>query len=474
MADDLRVQLGAYEDTSPKKMHTPNLDQLAAKSMVLKKAYVQQAVCSPSRASLLTGRRPDTTKVFDLDTYWRNAGGNFTTIPQYFKENGYKSIGMGKIYHPGASSGYDDPLSWSADYDYFRPGRNDIETSGISWIAVPDADLVDNPLRDELVADHAVDTLRTLAQNTESGDSQDPWFMAVGFYKPHLPFIFPESVLDYYPEDTINLPDNPYAPINMPRIAWSYYGELRNGYTDIQDLNVNGYINTTLPDTKTLELRRAYYAAVTWMDSQLGRVLDELDRLNMSDNTIISFWGDHGWQLGEHGAWCKHTNFDLATHAPMMIHIPGMTDDGQTTEKLTEFVDLFPTLVEAAGLPQLQVCPENSSNVPNCREGSSLMPLIRDSNAPWKNAVFSQFPRSSRTVMGYSMTTSQYRYTEWIGGTYTPTEVVPDWDDSYGVELYCHVTDPEENNNKADQAEYAEIRQALSDALRAGWRNVLP
>ena len=206
--------------------------------------------------------------------------------------------------------------------------------------------------------------------------------MAVGFYKPHLPFVFPASVLQYYPEDSIQLPDNPYAPVNMPQIAWSYYVELGNGYTDIQALNVNGYINTTLPDKNVLELRRAYYSAVTWMDSQVIRVLDELELLNMSDNTIISFWGDHGWQLGEHGSWCKHTNFDLSTHVPMMIRVQGMTDAGQTTEKLTEFVDLFPTLVEAAGLPQLQVCPTNSSHILHCTEGSSLMPLIRNSNAP--------------------------------------------------------------------------------------------
>ena len=465
MADDLRVQLGAYEDSLTPKMHTPNIDQLAATSMVLKKAYVQQAVCSPSRTSVLTGRRPDTTRVYDLDTYWRNAGGNFTTIPQYFKENGYTSIGMGKIYHPGAASGYDDPLSWSTEY--FRPRRTAIEASGPSWIAVPDEDLVGAPLLDEQVADRAVETLRNLSADAESGESQDPWFMAVGFYKPHLPFVFPASVLQYYPEDSIQLPDNPYAPVNMPQIAWSYYGELRNGYTDIQALNVNGYINTTLPDTNVLELRRAYYSAVTWMDSQVGRVLDELERLNMSDNTIISFWGDHGWQLGEHGSWCKHTNFDLSTHAPMMIRVPGMTDAGQTTEKLTEFVDLFPTLVEAAGLPQLEVCPTNSSDVLHCTEGSSLMSLIRNSNAPWKNAAFSQYRR--RKVMGYSMTTSEYRYTEWVGGT-----IEPDWDDSYGVELYCHVTDPDENINKADMPEYAQIRQALSTALRAGWRDALP
>ena len=320
-------------------------------------------------------------------------------------------------------------MSWSTEY--FRQRRTAIEASGPSWIAVPDEDLVGTPLLDEQVADRAVETLRNLSADAESGESQDPWFMAVRLYKPHLPFVFPASRLQYYSENSIQLPDNPYTPVNMAQIAC--YGELRNGYTDIQALNVNGYINATLPDRNVLELRRAYYSAVIWMDSQVGRVLDELERLSMSDNKIISFWGDHGCQLGEHGSWCKHTNFDLSTHTPMMICVQGMTDAGQTTEKLTEFVDLFTTLVEGAGLPQLEVCPTNSSDVLHCTEGSSLMPLIRNPYASWKNAAFSQFPSRSRKIMGYSMTTSEYRYTEWVGGTYEPA-VEPYWDDSYGVE----------------------------------------
>ena len=477
MADDLRVQLGSYEGSyfaSPEhpKMHTPNLDRLASKSMLLKRAYVQQAVCSPSRTSLMTGRRPDTTRVWDLDTYWRSVSGNFTTIPQYFKSHGYTSIGIGKIFHPGAASGFDDPLSWSTQY--WRPTRTAWEVNKTSWIAVPDEELTDNPLVDEQVANHAVDMLRSLVENATSGNTQNPWFMAVGFYKPHLPFVFPASVLEHYPENEINLPDNPYAPANMPPIAWTKYNELRLNYNDIRALNATGEINTTLPDKNVLELRRAYYSAVTWMDSQVGRVLDELERLNLSDNTIISFLGDHGWQLGEHAEWCKHTNFDIATHAPMMIRIPGMTDSGMTTEKLTEFVDLFPTLVEAADLPKLDVCPMNSSEVQLCSEGSSLMALIRNPNAPWKNASFSQFTRRTRgsTAMGYTMTTTEYRYTEWIRVTYEPT-FEQDWSTVYEVELYDHTNDPEENRNVVDDSDYVGIKNQLSQWLRAGWRAVL-
>ena len=478
VADDLRVQLGSYDgpyfaSSIHPQMYTPNLDKLAAKSMVLKRAYAQQALCSPSRTSLLTGRRPDTTRVWDLDHYWRNVSGNFTTIPQYFKNHGYTSIGMGKIFHPGAPSGHDDPLSWSRPYWHSK--RTAWETNKTSWIAVPDHELNHHPLVDKQIANHAVYTLRGLAAKAKSGHTHKPWFMAVGFHRPHLPFVFPASMLRHYPENTIHLPDNPYAPVNMPPIAWTNYQELRE-YSDIKALHATGNVNSTLPDKNVLELRRAYYSAVTWMDSQVGRILNELDMLNLSDNTIISFFGDHGWQLGEHGEWCKHTNFDIATHAPMMIRIPGMTNSGMTTEKLTEFVDLFPTLVEAAGLPKLNICPTDSSHVRQCSEGSSMMPLIRNPNAPWKDAVFSQFPKHAihgQKAMGYTITNSEYRFTEWVSVTYEPI-YKPDWSTVYRAELYDHIKDPEENHNVADDSGYVHIRQQLSHWLRAGWRGMLP
>ena len=477
VADDLRVQLGSYNGNnfaSPihPKMHTPNLDKLASKSLLLKRAYVQQALCAPSRTSLLTGRRPDTTRVYDLDSYWRNVTGNFTTIPQYFKEHGYKSIGMGKIFHHGESSGTDDPISWSTRY--FYPHRTDWEKSKArSWKAVPDSQLKNKPLVDKQVADNALSVLQALAQDGRSGGAH-PWFLAVGFMRPHLPFVFPASMLHYYPQSNISLPENGYAPVNMPDIAWSRYNELQE-FHDVGNMNLTGYINTTIPDWKVLQLRRAYYSSVTWVDLQVGRVLDELEKLGLADNTIISFFGDHGWQLGEHGEWCKHTNFDIATHAPMMIRVPGLTDSGIETEKLTEFVDLFPTLVEAAGLPSLRVCPDNSLHVRVCREGSSLVPLMKNSHANWKNASFSQYPRSlhGHKAMGYTITTEKYRYTEWAKFHYAPT-YRPDWRTLYGVELYDHSKDPEENTNRAQWHTYANIRQELSRQLRAGWRNILP
>ena len=327
MADDLRTQLSAYSGQDLQSsvhlhMHTPNLDSLASKSLLLKRAYVQQAVCSPSRASMLTGRRPDTTHVYDLHTNFRISGGNFTTLPELFKNHGYSTMGMGKIFHGSKDSGGHDQQSWSETY---FTGHGYV-TGNRSWEAIPDADLHDKPLVDKLVADEAVKALRQFAPTATTGEKN--FFLAVGFHRPHLPFVFPASIMQtYYPSSSILLPPNPYAPVNMPSIAWSRYGELRN-YNDIAALHASGAINTTLPDYVTLDLRRAYYSAVTFVDSLVGEIIAEVNRLGLSNNTIISFVGDHGYQLGEHGEWCKHTNFEIATHAPMMIRVPGMTDHG--------------------------------------------------------------------------------------------------------------------------------------------------
>ena len=469
MADDFRFQLGVHHGNgfiSP-KMHTPNLDKLAKRSMVFKQAYMQQALCGPSRTSILTGRRPDTTHVYDAQ-YWRKVTGNFTTIPQYFKNHGYETIGVGKIFHPYKGSDKNDPISWSRKF--YHALKTDWEKSHISWISVPDSQLKAKPLVDQQIADHAISVLQDLTAGKNS--DRQPFFLAVGFHRPHLPFVFPASILKHYPENNIQLPDNSYAPINLPEVAWSSYPELRN-FHDLQPLRLTGNYNTTLPDKKVLELRRAYYCSVTWMDSQVGRVLDTLERVDLTNNTIISFLGDHGWQLGEHGEWCKHTNFEITTHAPLMISIPGMTDSGLVTSELTEFVDLFPTLVEATGLPTLPVCPEDSRNVTACHEGLSLIPLIKNPEEPWKSAAFSQFRRiwNGHETMGYTMKTMDgFRYTEWV--KFNVFE--PEWNTLYGVEWYDHSVDIEENYNVADEILYAHLKKSLNNRLRAGWRHALP
>ncbi|XP_060581910.1 iduronate 2-sulfatase-like [Ruditapes philippinarum] len=469
----MRPQLGAYAGknfpapVSP-EMHTPNLDGLASRSLLLERAYVQEALCSPSRTSLLTGRRPDTTRVWEIGPYFRDVGGNFTTLPEYFKMNGYRAVGMGKIFHPGKASGGDDPISWSEPYFH---GINNFEGKNNSWFAVPDELLVNQPLRDQQIADQAIKTLKRLAPAAKSG--KQPFFIAAGFHKPHLPFVFPKSFLKYYP--TVKLPDNPYAPVNMPEAAWFNYWTLR-GYEDIKKLHKSGAINTTLPDDVVVELRRAYYSAISFTDSLVGSVLAELENLGLANNTIVSFWGDHGYQLGEHGEWTKHTNFELSVHAPMMLHVPGLTDKGIKTDQLTEFVDLFPTLVEAAGLKPLPICPNNSRETALCREGTSLMPLIAQPDKPIKMASFSQYPRTVKKdvdgmdTMGYTVRTDRYRYTEWPKFKYAP-DYKPKWNKLAGVELYDHLTDPEENVNHADDSQYTAIRKQLSELLHAGWRS---
>ncbi|KAK2144284.1 hypothetical protein LSH36_771g00117 [Paralvinella palmiformis] len=468
VSDDMRAQLGAYSGPNfPSPIHpqmiTPNLDRLASESLLLTRAYVQQATCSPSRTSFLTSRRPDTTHVYDLKSYFRKVGGNFTTLPQYFKEHGYESVGMGKIFHPGKASGGDDPPSWTLPYFHPRSKRH-WTTKERSWYAATHDERKKRPLPDEQIVKHAVKMLRKLAPKAKSG--QKPFFLAVGFYKPHLPFVFPEEFLAMYPPSEIHLPPNPYAPENMPSIAWTTYRELRM-FGDIAQLGLSGDINTTIPSNVTLDLRRAYYSAVSYIDSLVGKLLAELDHLGLAQSTIISFVGDHGWHLGENGEWTKHTNFEQATHAPMMIRIPGLTDHGIVSDQLVEFVDMYPTIVEAAMLGTLPVCPEESSHIEVCTEGTSLLPLIFNRQSEASSYAFSQWPRSGK--MGYTIRSSRYRYTEWP--KFRRHHIYkPKWGDLAGVELYDHLIDPEENRNVAYDPEYASVRCELSLLLREGWR----
>jgi iduronate 2-sulfatase len=438
-------------------MYTPNIDSLASRSLLLERAYVQQALCGPSRASFLTGRRPDTTHIYKCGEYFRKKGGNFTTIPQYFKMNGYKSIGMGKIFHfKGKNSGGNDPISWSEPY--FHGARN-YEQISTSWAAIPDEELDSKPLLDDQTANHAIETMRNFS--LDNSTDKQPFFLAVGFRRPHLPFVFPASVLEYYPE--VSLPHNPSPPIDMPTLSWTEFKRFTS-YSDVKYTGTRD--NARLTHSTVLSLRRAYYSSVTWVDHHVGRILQELETLGLSNNTIISFIGDHGFQLGEHGSWGKQTNFELSAHAPMMIHIPGRTDLGIRSSSLVEFVDLFPTLVEAAGLNPLPPCPENSNNVELCREGVSLLPLINETDKRLRGSAFSQTPRDD--FMGYSIKTTNFRYTEWP--RFDKLQFKPQWSDSSSVELYDHRIDPEENVNCANDPAYRKVINRLRKRLRAGWR----
>ena len=467
--DDLRPELGCY---GVPVIQTPHIDALARRGTVFTRAYCQQAVCNPSRASLLTGRRPDTTKVYGNGTHIRLALPEVVTLPQYFKQHGYHSQALGKIFHMGMN----DPVSWSVplsrvmvpmyvDENAEAAWRDEIErrytpqafrrraskvdphtelvlrlgsagggvSRGPSWEA---PDVPDDALMDGQTAIQAVQALRRIK------DKQ--FFLAVGFFKPHLPFVAPKKYFDLYPLEKLRLVDNPFPPQDVPRIALHNSNELRGQYTDVPK-------SGPISDQKALELIRGYYAATTYVDAMIGRVLDELDRLGLRQKTVIVLWGDHGWQLGEHALWGKATNFEAATRSPLIFSAPGQKLPGAKTDALAEFVDVYPTLCELCGLP-----------VPDGLEGTSLAPVIDRPDRPWKRAAFSQYPRPK--VMGHSIRTDRYRYTEWA----TPGQ------QPMGIELYDHQSDPQENVNIAAAPEKAELLAELSRKLHAGWRAALP
>jgi arylsulfatase A-like enzyme len=498
--DDLRPELNVYGYDFIK---SPNIDALAAKSILFERAYCQVAVCSPSRASLLTGRRPDTNHVWTISAneYWRTVpdATNATTIPEYFKQNGYVSIGMGKIFHPGAPSGDDDvKYSWSPEgLPYYHAKEDDAIANHSAWY---DFDKKDNELVDGQLADNAVKVLKELKQNQTKGDDR-PFFLAVGFHKPHLPFYCTSKYYDLYPSvDDIPLPKNPDAPEGMPIIAFSSWAELK-GYSDIKVLfngtecysDPNEAITAKkchLPDQKIKELRRAYYSCVSFTDAQIGRVVDELKDQGFYDNTLIVLWADHGWQLGEHNEWCKHTNFEDATHVPFLLRVPGMTDSGIRSSAFVELIDIFPSITELAGIDKPPMCSHDSPKSTACVEGTSVAPLLKDPNQQWKKGSFSQYPRPNsirdipghpplthpESVMGYTVRVDKYRFTEWY--QFDRTTSTPNFDIKWGTELYDHSQAnnffDDENVNLADKPEMKETVNELRQMLHAGWRAALP
>ena len=440
--DDLRPELNCYGRDYIK---SPNIDRIAKWGMVFNRAYCQQAVCSPSRSSFLTGTRPDSTKVWDLVTHFRDAEPNIVTLPQHFKQNGYFVQGMGKIYHPG----YDDPRSWSVPWvtakaptykliDIPEVKDDDAPTKGEKKKPGPpfeSADVADDFYKDGKIANMAVEALRNIGKKAE------PFFLAVGFAKPHLPFVSPKRYWDLYDPAQIKLAPNPFHPKDAPEYALTNSNELRN----YVGMPAEGPIN----DTLARKLKHGYYAAVSYTDAQVGKVLDELERLGLRQNTIIVLWGDHGWKLGEHGEWCKHSNVENDANAPLLLAAPGMKTAGQKTNALVEFVDVYPTLAELAGLP-----------LPPHLEGTSFKPLLENPQQPWKPAAFSQYPR--KTLMGYSMRTDRYRFTVWVDRK--------DHSKVDAIELYDHQTDPQENTNIAKAPANKELVNRLMEQWRKGWQ----
>lgn len=450
VVDDLRPELGCYGHPMVK---SPNIDALARNGVVFERAYCQQAVCGPTRASLLTGCRPDTTKVYDLSTHIRTTMPDVVTLPQHFKNNGYVSVGMGKLFHNGLedAASYSIPHRLPGGKGYVTEAnlalKKKAKAGGRKWggaEATECADVPDEVYSDGSLAVMAIKSLQELAPKAKAaGAARQPFFLGVGFSKPHLPFCAPKKYWDIYDRSQIPLP-YPDKPKYAPGIAFTSWGELRN-YTDIPAIG-------PCDEAKTRELIHGYYACVSYLDANVGKLLAELDRLDLRKDTIIILWGDHGWKLGEYSMWCKHTNFELDTHVPLILSDPDLPK-GVRVSALAEFVDVYPTLCELSGLA-----------LPEMLEGCSLVPVMRDPKRPWKKAAFSQYPREG-DIMGYSMRTDRYRYTEWQ-------------DQKTGEakyrELYDLENDPLCKESIAAKPESQSLVSELHVMLKSGWKAARP
>jgi len=433
MADDLNDDFATFGHRGVK---TPNLDRLAARGVRFSRAYTQFPLCSPSRVSLLTGLRPDTTRIYELQTHFRTILPDVVTLPQMFRRSGYVAARVGKIYHYGnpgdiGTSGLDDPASWDAVVNP-RGVDKDEESkltnltpdrglgSALAYYAspAPDAEHTDGKVASETIA--------LLEKNKDR-----PFFIGAGFYRPHCPFIAPQKYFDLYPLDRIPAPRPPDPTASVPEPAW---------FTRPPNWGID--------ETAQRQAIRAYYASISFLDANVGRVLDALDRLQLTDQTIVVFASDHGYHLGERGQWMKQTLFERSARTPLIVAGPGVAAKGKTSARIVEFVDLYPTIAELSRL-----------SPPAGLHGRSLTPLLKEPDAAWDHAALTQVMRgpAGNTFMGYSVRTERWRYTEWDGG-------------KRGTELYDEVADPDELHNLAAETKYegtfAEMQRLLQRMIR--------
>ncbi|MEI6232056.1 MAG: sulfatase [Planctomycetota bacterium] len=439
VSDDLCTHLSCYGDPLVK---SPNVDRLAARGVRFEHAYCQYALCNPSRASFLTGLRPDTTRVYDNAIQFRKNVPDAQTVGQTFQKAGYFVARVGKLYHYGVpaqigTDGLDDEPSWAErinpkgrDIDDFnmierieltKDGKAEwskttsLHQLGATLSRLPAAG-ADEEQTDGKIANEAIGLLEK--------HKDGPFFVACGFFRPHTPYVAPKKYYDMYPLDKIQLPTVPA------------------GYHDtipapaLQLKKVEG----AMTDTQRKEAIQAYFAATSFMDAQLGRVIDALDRLKLTEKTIVVFMSDHGYHLYEHGAWQKQTLFENAAHVPLIICAPGKTA-GKSSPRTVELVDLHPTLADLAGL-----------SIPAKLDGISLRPLVENPTAAWEKPALSQQMRAKSK--GYSIRTEKWRYTEWDGG-------------EKGVELYDEEKDPNELKNLGSAAEFKETVAKMKTLLEA-------
>lgn len=429
--DDMNNDLGCYGHSLVK---SPNIDRLASRGVRFDRAYCQFPLCSPSRTSLMTGRRPDVTQVFDLSKHFRTVLPDVVTLPQMFMRAGYFAARVGKIYHYGnpgqiGTPGLDDPPSWNVainprgrDKDEENLLTNYTPTRGLgSALCFLRAEGIDDEQTDGHVAK---ETIKLLEQHKD-----EPFFIAAGFYRPHCPYIAPKRYYELYPLQRLPHPEASFDYLSdIPRAAlastqpWPWFG---------------------VTAAQAQESIQAYYSTISFVDAQVGRLLDALDRLKLTDNTIVVFWSDHGYHLGEHGLWMKQSLFENSARVPLLIAMPGAKGNGQTCGRTVELLDLYPTLAQLCGIQP-----------PAGLEGHGLKPLLIDPAATWDDPALTQVWRGS--FPGHSVRTERYRYTEWDDGR-------------AGVELYDYQTDPLEQHSLAQSADAAPVVEKLRELVRQNW-----
>ncbi len=425
--DDLRPELGCYGESV---IQSPNIDQLAAEGTRFDRSYCNIPVCGASRASLMTGLRPARNRFLSYFTRADVDAPGVLTLPKHFRDNGYYTISNGKIFHhdDDAVDGWDEiwhPQSGSASWrDYAIPENIIQDTMGTRrGPPLERTELPDNAYKDGKTAEKVIGDLRKLK------GSGKPFFLAAGFLKPHLPFNAPEKYWKLY-DGEVKLPYNNYMPENAPRESMHTFGELR-GYGDIP---AEGPVS----DEMALDLIQGYYACVSYTDAQIGKVLDALEELELEQSTIVILWGDHGWNLREHGLWCKHCNYETSLHTPMILKVPGSKQVASTTQ-IVEFVDIYPTLCELAGL-----------SLPEHLEGASFKDLLFDGDAVSDGVAVCQWFKGVTTIR------ENHFYTEWID----------DNDQMFTRMLYDHSADPDENVNISEHPGNAAIIEELSEEMR--------
>ena len=454
--DDLSTQMGCYGDTFAK---TPNFDKLAARGMVFERNYCQQPICNPSRVSFMTGRRPDTLGIWDIPTNLRERHPDMITMPQWFKQHGYFAQGIGKIYHHWAQKTSGDPASWNVP-EIMHWGRHQLAHPVLpAGTPMPPTlaqdpwcecrDVPDEAYYDGRIANLAIEALRVLA------NKKQPFFLGVGMWKPHTPFNAPKRYWDMYDRDQVPAARPPDRPKNAPDLASHANHELMGLPPDYAPMR-------SIDEAAKQELRHGRYAVISYADAQIGKVLDELDRLGLAENTVVALITDHGLQVGEHGSYGKMTLYKLDTRVPLIVAGPGVTKTGTKTQSLAELIDVYPTLADLCGLPR-----------PDGVDGVSLKPVLQDPGACVNAGALTQHPRPALywntqpepSVMGYSLHTDRWCYTEWRD--FRTSRVV-------GQELYDYYADPEESVNLAGTLEGAPHIPALAVQLEAMVRSAKP